>query len=854
MHKSIFSVFLALLASVSFGIGASQEWVKNYFNTAAPTANIIDSVNAILNAKNDDEIKVTKDGQILFTTLECVNGIYTNVTHYLTPSSAQWIKGTYHGVIITSSTDPVHKRGEIFALVYDKYDGSTYYVNGEDRQLEVKTIEKDGATHLWVGDLGWEGETPLTSKRCVVENKDAKGNTTSYFVLEPFLMFEETWKSLVPEDYNFTHDPSTIPWANDAVAAERKLEMVCTYGMPMRRMMMRSAGLPEQPTAIVIKFRSFPAAEYVDTIEYAAAWGYMVDIDGKLELPTKENCWAEPTEIIPQHLWHQVECWIDCEGDTLKPSQVVTVYVKSEYDGLYYPQEKKIRSLTALKNLLAQYPDSFPPFAWPSFTLTAKTDCRKTGDHIFGENCECIVCGHQREHKFFDAKDEFRCSRCENEFDEYTTNWRGEKKKKGKTTGQICGITPKQAGGDVSELALHSGWWHQSIDGDTTYNCSCECGFYSTNKDGHRLAHEYDPDAVPVWRKANNKGEMDGIHHFAYSSCVRCKDALKEIKERHELEIPEGERDNGSAEPYNTEFHHADGVCKICSFGENDDETAFILEEHAFHTDSDNPCFCRLCNQEIHSWQLFVCGSKMNQKCERCGKLDDTGVDSANKGHEYGKPLSEGHEKYFTHHACHCGFGELEPHNFVNGKCTVCGAGQMPQVKCASKRNRNGNSSKTDEHMANCDNLGGFFCNDYDEDLGIVPDGSEGNCPYCGGNFFTDYPEAKKYADKAAKWTMEIKGGEKDTKQTGESTTLTGALFTLSAQFKAVNNADYFKGNAISVKIFFNPTATKTHEFNFPFLGTGVKTIALGDGFAECAEYRGIIIDHPKHGTVISWE
>ena len=400
---------------------------------------------------------------------------------------------------------------------------------------------------------------------------------------------------------------------------------------------------------------------------------------------------------------------------------------------------------------------------------------------------------------------------------------------------------------------MHSGWWHQSVDGDTTFNCSCECGFYSTDKDGHSLAHEYDPDAVLVWSKANDKGEMDGIHHFAYSTCVRCNAAKKEIKERHELEIPEGEREDGSAEPFDTEFHHADGVCKICGFGETDDETAFILEEHAFHTDSDNPCFCRLCNQEIHSWQLFVCGSKMNQKCERCGKLDDTGVDSANKGHEYGKPLSEGHEKYFTHHACHCGFGELERHTFVNGKCTVCGAGQMPQVKCASKRNRNGGTSKEDEHMANCDHLGGFFCNDYDEDLGIVPEGSEGACPYCGGNFFADYPEAKKYADKPAMWTMEIKGGEKDTKQTGSGATLTSALFTLSAQTKAVNTADYFGGNFISVKIYFNPTSTKTYKFNFHFL-PDVNTITLGSGFAECAEYRGIIIDHPKHGTVISWE
>lgn len=850
MHKFFLTICAAAALTVAAsGITASQEWVKHYVTSAAPTTNIIDSVNAILNAKNDDEIKVTADGQIYFTTLECVGGVYTNVTHFLTPGAAEWVKGTYHGAKVTASTDTTYRRGDIFALAKDKSDGSFYYVNG-NRILEAKVKVTDGERRLWVGDLGWSGETPLTKKRLVVELKDATGNTSAYFVLEPILLWEETWRNLLGEENaSLEHDATTIPWAADATLAERKLEMVCTYGEKVRKML-RSGALPQQPTTISIKFRDFPVADYVDTIDYAAAWGYWVDIDGKLERPTHENCWAEPEEIVPEYLWNRLECWIDTDGENLKPAQVVTTWYKAD-DGLYYPTEKKIRTLTALRNLLAQYPDTaFPPFPWPGFALTAKTDCRKTGDHIYGKNCECIVCGHQREHSFPDAKDG-KCSRCENRYDEYTVNFRGEKKKTGKTTAQQCGVTPRQAGGDVSELALHSGWWHQSVDGDTTYNCSCECGFYSTDKDGHRLEHEYDPNAVPVWGKTDKDGNVDGIHHYAYTVCSRCNEAQKEIKERHELHIPDGEeRLDGSCEPYNTEYHHAHGVCRDCLFGEYEEENALMLEEH----DLDDGCFCRLCNETVHSWTMVVCGSKINHKCERCNAVDDFGVDSANKGHEYGKPLGDWHEQYLTHHACHCGFGELEPHTFVNGKCSVCGVGQMPQVKCASKRNRHGDTSKTNEHMANCEHLGGFYCNDLDTATGQVPADSEGSCPYCGGNFFRDYPEAVACADKAAKWEWTIKGTSGEpAKMDGNHLSLTAALDYVVMTLSAAEQANKFAGNTITLKIWFDPVKERVVQVkNFAFLGNTAHTISAE--YAHCAEYRGVIVEHPKHGTIISWE
>lgn len=848
MFKSIITGAFALLASMSWGIGASQEWVKDYITRSAPTTNIVDSINAILQSKTDDEIHVDAGGNLYYTVLECIDGYYTNTVHYLRPSNSTWNKGTHYGAIVKDSTYSTFKRGEILAWGRDT-GGSFWLVNGT-RKLFAEEYDENTSTgtirkvSIGTEDGNMEAEFANTQKECTLIRKDASGNELSFVTLEPMLMTQETWaKTAANSGVTYEGVTNSITWAEDATVSESTLSL--TFNVPVA--MFRSGGAPTaQPTTINILFLPYPVGNMVDTIEYAAANGYVVDYYGEMQTPTPDNCWAEPSMIYDPRDWNNLANW------AVLP-QTVTAYYQAD-DGLWYETQKKIRTLTALENLLKAYPGvQFPPRAWPGFKLVAKEDCRKSGDHIYGEKCICINCGHQRNH-VFEIVAEGKCARCINHLDNWVTDIHGQKKKKG-VKEQTCALSPHQAGGEWFDIGLHSGWHHDYYEMNESYNCSCECGFYSLKPDGNLLMHlfnytEGDPIEDGAWSKYNKQGQMDGIHHFARFQCERDCSACKEVKERHEIAINPDEREDGSAEYVDAENHHAPGYCAKCGFGQAEGEEALILEEHQ----KDDNCFCRLCQTSCHNWHTRPCGKYQNAYCADCG-AESADDEAGLKGHAYPVALGEHHAQYRTHHGCVCGLGELEPHNFVDGVC-ACGVKEKQGVKCASKRNRSNETTSENGHDENCEHSGGFYCSDPNAtSSGGGEDDTSGICPDCGGSFWTDYPDAKAVADKAAKWEWTIRDGSgTPAKMDGSTLTLTDALAYVKMTVSAAEESRKWAGTTIEVIIYFNPVTEKTVTVeNFSFFGNTVFTIK-GNFYKDTARYYGTIVEDPDWGTVIKWQ
>lgn len=836
MRKNIIAGVCALLSAGAWAIGASQEWVRHYISSAAPTTNIVDSMQAIVQSQMDDELHVDADSRVYYRALECIDGIYTNTVHYLTPSSAAVRKGSHMGAIVTDSNDPMFPVGEMWAFVQPS-TGPMLLVNG-GRKL---TAVERGDIMEFYGEGNVYGISPLTNKACVVETKDSAGNVQRYFKVEPMLMWEDTWTNLAAvSGYSYGSTSSVITWARDAECAEIAVDM--TFNAPARTFMMRNAGgFEQQPTTITIKLKATPDIPYFPTIEWAAANGYTVNYYGEDVVPTKDNCWAEPSTTTDPNDWNKLENWV------VLP-QTTTVYYQAD-DGLWYPIEKKVRTSEALANLLAGYPDvRIPPRPWPGFQLVAKEDCRRSGDHIYGEGCECINCGHQRDHAWGNVTDS-TCARCVNHYDDYTIDRHGNKKKNG-TKDIQCGMTPKQAGGEVFDLGLHAGWHHQNVEGDETHNCSCECGFYAA--DNHTLPHSFpDVDGMQIdeWSKYDKNGNMDGIHHFALFECVRCHDARKEIKERHELAVNLEKREPGSCEWVDNAFHNAVGYCEKCGFGQSDGEDALILEAH----DLDDECWCELCQTYNHNFHARQCGRYANSYCIECGKENEDGAAGVDRGHDYGVALDEHDEKYRTHHQCYCSLGELQEHTFVNGACEVCGVRQKQGVKCASKKKgpKAPDSSGPNDasvHTADRSGTGGFFSTN--------PEGGDaGECPDCGGHFFHDYPSAKHFVSLPGAWSVRIAGAtETVLSWHGKDAALTNTLRNISAMSGIIQSHRQNIGTSVEIKIYWNPqTFTTVTVDGFYFLPS-TSYVVYGETWGNTATYSGTVVSDPDWGTVIEWK
>jgi hypothetical protein len=851
MLKKLFSVAFAFIAVAAFGIGASQEWVKDYVKKSTVSTNLVDALSQILASKNDDEIKVDAEGRLYYTVLEKINGSYTNTVHYLTPSNVEEIRGTFYGAIVTESVNGFFKAGDTLAFAAGP-GGKIYLVNGlkqmEYYEYQSKFERPTNPRRYIFGDAN-EVVTNSLTITCRTWNEDSS-KVTGQFTIEPCHLLEETWENCVKSFPIYTYGAVTntananyVTWAEKAPNVQKSLRMVCNA--PRIRMMRSGGASAEQPTVVTILFTPYPNGAMVDTMDYAIANNYKVDYYGEMMTPSHEICWAEPAAIYPANVWNSLEAW------TVLP-QTVTVYYKSEEDGLWYPTEKKIRTVAALQNLLAAYPGvKFPPRDWPGFKLVAKEDCRRSGNHIYGDRCECIICGVQREHKWAFLHDN-ECARCINEKDAWHVDIRGQKVKTYPNGGggYYCEVTPKSSGGDYADMDLHGGWHHEAVEGDESHNCSCECGFYAKNN--HLLPHvfnfvEGDTIQESDWSKFDKNGNMDGIHHFAVFTCERCQDAKREIKEKHK--IINLENDSMPAEWVDREHHHAHGFCEICEFGKVEGENAYLLEEHSL----DENCYCEKCDTVNHNWHDRICGNNINRVCLHCAHVD--GTDGNPAEHDYGEPLEEHHEKYRSHHRCFCGLGELEEHTFENGVCSGCGMRQKTGVKCASKKRGSkapdsGSANSDDVHTSDRSGTGGFFCTDLN-----VTDKSDHACPDCGGGFFIDYPEAKAFASEPGAWEYTMSGamGIETYRWRGEDATLTNTLRTVNSLIGIIERAEKNVGSRVEIKVKWNPLTTIELTFeNFAFL-PGAKAI-YGESWGSEAIYSGSILNDPEFGVIIDWK
>lgn len=855
MRKYLVFFAALLLAFQSFAVGASQEWVKDYVQKSTVSTNLIDALNQILASKDDDEIKTDAEGRLYYTVLEKVNGSYTNTVHYLTPSSSEERLGTFYGAIVTESVNGFFKTGDTLAFAADP-DGKLYLVNGLKQMEYYEYFSEFGRPtdprRFQLGDAN-EIVTNSPTITCRTWSDDAT-KVTGQFTIEPCHLLEETWRNCVKSFPLYTYGAVTntvnenhVTWAAKAPNVQKSLRLVCNAP---RMRMMRSGGAPsEQPTVVNILFTPYPKGDMVDTMDYAIANNYKVDYYGEMMTPSHEICWAEPAAIYPANVWNSLEAW------TVLP-QTVTVYYKSETDGLWYPTEKKIRTVAALQSLLSAYPGvKFPPRDWPGFKLVAKEDCNRSGNHIYGERCECIVCGVQRPHKW-DFWNDGECARCFNEKDAWHIDIRGQKVKTYPNGGggDYCAVTPKTSGGDYADMDLHGGWHHEHVEGDESYNCSCECGYYSTARGSERLLHLFNYQEGEIiqkdaWTYTDKNGNIDGIHHFAQFACQRCVDHVKEVKERHTLAVDGERREDGSAERVDNEHHNAVGYCEVCGYGKGEGESATILEAH----DLDDNCYCRLCDSFNHNYHARWCGSYMLETCANCGH---TREGEENARHQYGKPFYEDHEQYLTHHRCECGLGEPEEHRWVNGACEVCGVKKGGGVKCASKK-----AKAATEHTDNQEMRGGFLDHAFNEDIGHPesPANRPDKCADCIADghyngFFEDYPEAVECWDKPAEYV--VRGGtpSQPIEFNGYELNIPRALSMLNMNFKVVTGSEKMEGASVYAELRFDPeTETRVEVKNFAFMGNRGYVTVRGRGYRHKAVYRGIVKRHEKFGLVIFW-
>lgn len=877
MCKSIIAGLCAICTSLSWGIGASQEWVKNYVtNTSAPTnimdtvqewvkeyvtntspsTNTIDEILGILNDKTNDEIKIDEDGRLYYTILEKSGTTYTNKVYYLTPGAIEVTEGDYYAARIAESSNDMYKVGDIYAMTRKVGDNDSFYLVKGNQVFEVNENSDHDYITFESSDGRFKYEGDLVEKVRLIQTS-ASGNEIGYVTFEAIKVFQKTWETALGEDnfetYNHNNVYLQIAWCNKDTPSEQSYQITCNLPRA-RMMMMRSVGLPEQPTIITIPMRAVPLGNLVDTIDYAAAHGYQVEYNGEWVTPTHENCWATPEVIIPQEDWYNLENWVELPI-------IVETYYQSD-DGLWYPTEKKIRKIDALKTLLAAFPDThIPPRPWSGFELTAKEDCRITENHIFGKDCRCIVCGHQRKHCFENASNS-RCARCTNKYDTYKTDIRGQIIKTGESE-TACGASPLDADDgldeDVYREDLHGGWFHEGKGDDETYNCSCECGFFSVRKHEKEHTYNFKEGDIPddAWSKYDRYGYMDGIHHFALFTCTRCNDAQKEVKERHEIIANPSE----PAEYYDSEYHEVQGYCRICGYGngEGDEEdVSYTLEPH----EKDENCYCAECGETMHTWYTYECGKYENVFCIDCGIEHSTessdGEYYDDPKHEFGYPLPEDHEDYYNLHECACGI-TYEEHQWENGVCVICDVRKQGGVKCASKKSNKPNSDgiieapSNQNHTENRDNSGGFLAHSFNRSTGL-PMLEEG-CEDCGGNFWLDYADAIASWDKLAEWKLSCISGEVGIERSGGlPEQLIDVLGDVDAAFHEVRQGSMTKGTVFSATINYDPVEYEREVTisNFGFIGTDSITVK-GQDYRGKAFYQGVVVEDKKYGRVIEW-
>ena len=845
MKKYIFPLLalpLALCAATDDTAVANRKWVREALRKFAVESQTV---------KEDDTLHI-EGGRCYVNVLEERDGIVTNVPYYFT-TSVETTYGDKAGAIVISSDNPAVPRGTLLGK-----SGEARYVNTTKkvtRSLNGRTADLGYLLDLTINiepklntstpftnmfftaetiDAGWASRK-ITSEKShsgswikVTDTITVNGNSEVYhYYIDGLFIFEDEHKTLcgslstahtidawiMRSGHKSTRD--NLVFIQDALSS-------CKRPFSLLSLFVPTAYAGEQKRIISpVPLLPYPLVDLVDTFNYAP--------DGV----TKETHWPLPKEYVPsREQWYDKDRWFQDYPDHLP--FVVTVEITLD-SGRVITKPTRINSIKQLESLGVVIIKR----DWPGVKFVKKAEMCEYG-HIYGKNCECIVCGTKREHDFgFANVGENQCARCENQYDDWEENIWGELRPNGKKLDTICGAKTEDG-----LIELHRGWYATPHESDTTYYCDCECGYYHEKEPLRHLV------TIEEGEKLDWQDKGDGIHHFVMRPCERGCGGEVEIKGEHFLDIDKELPDNRErlSRPVEGEqyafAHLIDAACEDCTFvGE-------IQEHHRFDKTS---CYCETCRMTIHDYEPVPCGPFENYICTRCG-VENTEEDPV---HQYGYILTAEDEEYgkvSTHHRCFCGKGELDPHRFKNGECTVCGYGEKKKgVSCASKKlgpkkgPANGAANDSSLHTGDRSATGGFYCTTETDGTGA------GACEDCGGSFFNDYPEAIKYVDAPGAWSMRIRGGVDDFSWKASDARFSKTLETVSSLEGIISTYRKNIGATVEINIKWNPkTLTTVKIENFSFLPSPAVSV-YGETWNNSATYSGTVVNHPDLGMVIEW-
>lgn len=858
-------ISFALFAAKDDTAVANRKWVREFI--AGNAAQIM----------NDDEIHADGTNTWIYEK-KVIDGVITNVRQDLTVKLIEEY-GNKPGAIILSSTNPKLKGGNLGCIdyfhtipeipsetrptlvntssrhTYTAKDGETIDAGyaffalaltrtKTDPQGEYKTYSV-AYTHQAMRYRREVTSDEITSAKDILSVTDKIEYTSISGEVERQEVYLYKIKGAFLSDFSFNaataphSNEGTSVWMEDAEKIPRrylsfaaKKDVVSFKSTPSILDLFFPRAFAADVTQTYLsglELLSDPVIDtYIDSFAFASG-----DI-------TKDTHVADPKISPSPDEWQDPMRWFRSYPNDPFPLKVLVKY--DDPDLGTYTREKRINNLKTLQNLNGV--EIIKPYPFPSFREKDIHKYCDRGDHIWGADCKCTICGSQREHNYtFDHVGEGECARCSNHLSEY------EEDKDGipYPTGEKEEVCDRNC--DKREEEYHRGWYDVDHLENKELYCDCECGYFHKVENKKHLVNYEDSEESPFeWQ---DKG--DGIHHFTLIDCERGCGAVIELKAEHTIDIEQelpDDRERSSRPVEGIEYAHShliDAACKDCPFiGE-------VKERHHF---DHQLCYCETCEMTIHDYEPVPCGPLENYICSRCGAENK----EKEPVHQYGYILTEEDEEYekvSTHHRCLCGEGELEAHKFKNGECTVCGYGETKKgIRCASKKAgpkkgpTNGAANDPALHTGDRSKTGGFYCTTVTDTDGT----SAGACEDCGGSFFYDFPEAINYLDSPGAWSMRIWGGVDDFSWKSRDARFSKTLETVSSLEGIITKYRESIGATVEININWNPqTLTTVTIENFSFLPSPNVSI-YGETWNNTATYTGTVVKDPDWGMVIEWK
>lgn len=571
-----------------------------------------------------------------------------------------------------------------------------------------------------------------------------------------------------------------------------------------------------------LPLRSMPVVDFVDAFFYA--------YNGE----TKDTHWPLPDEFVPsREQWYDPLRWFQSYPENPFP-MVVLVDITHSSGRVTRGKKTRINNVETLERLGVRIiaTDWIPP------TFEKKEEQCARG-HIYGDDCVCIVCGvAQRAHLFtYDHVLADQCARCSQQHDAWTTDRHGVKIPSGAKLNAVCGARNTTFGDE----SLHRGWHNTQHPSDDHYYCDCECGYYH---DVEALQHAIPAeDTIEIWTDM-----QDGIHHYADLDCERKCGGSHRVLKPHtpdvNAELPEGEE--RKYEQHDEVEHLVWAKCSAagCNY------LGWVAEKHVF--EDDDPCYCILCEEYIHTYVAVGCGRFQNHYCSKC---EEARAD-IDEHHEYGFPLDEDDEDYDnmaeTHHKCACGKGELEKHVFKNGVCSICGYEKSTdRNKCAGRFRSDGRKTTTSDHAEDTWYDANVLSGASEFGSGSEGSGSGPACPACGNDFFYDNPVARQHIDCEMYFFTYFSppsGGREIVR--GYATTLRSGLPTAKASYEAFlgqwTGSKAFINMPFSIVVQHSPT---TNIVNDAFAGKQHTKVHYHE-----ATYSGTVVEGLDGNLHIKWD